>query len=111
MITYRSTHDIDLPELAALFRSAGWAWRASDPVKLAALVSGSLFVEGAWDEAGPGLVGFARAISDGVSNAYVSTVAVLPDYRGRGIGTELLRRLLSGRGAIRFLLHAEPGVK
>ena len=54
------------------------------------------------------LVGFARAISDGVSNAYVSNVAVLPDWRGRGIGREIVRRLVEGegKGRIRWVLHA-----
>ena len=110
MITYRSTHDaIDLVQLGELFTTAGWGWRAADPVKLAALVDGSRFVVSALD--GERLVGFARAISDGVTNAYVSTVAVLPAYRGRGIGAALVRKLLEGRDTIRFVLHAAPGVQ
>jgi ribosomal protein S18 acetylase RimI-like enzyme len=52
------------------------------------------------------LVGFARAISDGAFNAYISTVAVLPDYQKRGIGRELIRRLLDGRDNLQFVLHA-----
>jgi ribosomal protein S18 acetylase RimI-like enzyme len=111
-ITYSTEHAaIDLLQLGALFTSAGWGWRAADPAKLAALVEGSRFVVSALDAGGPGLVGFARAISDGVTNAYVSTVAVLPGYRGRGIGAELVRRLLDGKETIRFVLHAAPGVQ
>jgi PAS domain S-box-containing protein len=52
------------------------------------------------------LVGFARAISDGAFNAYISTVAVLPEYQKRSIGRELIRRLLDGRGHLQFVLHA-----
>jgi ribosomal protein S18 acetylase RimI-like enzyme len=123
MIVYRTDHSaIDLPQLATLFRTAGWAWRAEDPVKLAALLEGSRFVSSAHDDgaSAPGaarstpegvLVGFCRAISDGVTNAYVSTVAVLPEYRGKGIGAELVKRLLEGRDTIRFVLHAAPGVQ
>jgi ribosomal protein S18 acetylase RimI-like enzyme len=40
------------------------------------------------------VVGFITAISDGVLAAYIPLLEVLPDYRGRGIGTELARRLL-----------------
>ena len=40
------------------------------------------------------VVGFTTAISDGVLAAYIPLLEVLPDYRGRGIGTELARRLL-----------------
>jgi ribosomal protein S18 acetylase RimI-like enzyme len=110
MIAYRTDHSaIDLPQLAHLFTTAGWGWRAADLSKLAALVEGSRFVVSAHEEAR--LVGFARAISDGVTNAYVSTVAVLPEYRKRGIGAELVKRLLEGRDTIRFVLHAAPAVQ
>ncbi len=37
------------------------------------------------------LVGFCRVISDGASIAWLGDVFVLPEYRGRGIGTELVR--------------------
>ena len=110
MITYCKAHDaIDIPQLGALFISAGWGWRAEDPVKLAATVEGSRYVVAAKD--GDRLVGFARAISDGVTNAYVTTVAVLPAYQGRGIGAELVKRLLEGKETIRFVLHANPDVQ
>jgi ribosomal protein S18 acetylase RimI-like enzyme len=110
MITYRQDHDaIDLPQLGALFVTAGWGWRAENPPMLAAMVEGSRFVASAHD--GEKLVGFARAISDGVTNAYVTTVAVLPVYQRRGIGAELMRMLMEGRDTIRFVLHANPDVK
>ena len=35
-----------------------------------------------------------RAISDGVSDAYIQDMVVLPEYRGRGIGGAILRRIL-----------------
>ncbi len=63
--------------------------------ELARQVSGALFVVSAWD--GDVLAGFARAISDGVMNAYISTVAVLPAYRWPRIGREMMRLLLAGR--------------
>jgi GNAT superfamily N-acetyltransferase len=44
------------------------------------------------------VVGFVTAISDGVLSAYVPLLEVLPEYRGRGIGTELMRRLLARLG-------------
>src|SRR5262249_27365370 len=102
-IAYREDHDVDLDQLGGLFATAGWASRANDRARLAQMVQGVRFVVHAWD--GPRLAGFARAISDGVSNAYVSTVCVLPEYRGQGIGRELMRRLLHGRDDITFSLH------
>ena len=36
-------------------------------------------------------VGFSRTASDGVAFAYLADVYVLPEYRGRGLGLELVR--------------------
>jgi len=107
-IDYRETHAVDLTQLAALFRTAGWD-RGKDPARLAQQVEGARYVVSAWS--GERLVGFARAISDGATNAYVSTVAVLPEYRGRGIGREMIRRLVDGKDGILFVLHARPEVQ
>ncbi len=52
------------------------------------------------------LVGFARAVSDGVTVAYLADVYVLAAYRGRGLGIELVREILDGAGwPVRWLLH------
>jgi GNAT superfamily N-acetyltransferase len=52
-------------------------------------------------------VGFCRAASDGVSFVYLADVYVLPEYRGRGLGEELMREMID-RGPLadrRWLLH------
>jgi GNAT superfamily N-acetyltransferase len=52
-------------------------------------------------------VGFARAFSDGVSLVYLADVYVLPEYRGRGLGIELVREMVE-RGPladVRWVLH------
>lgn len=52
-------------------------------------------------------VGFARAFSDGVSLVYLADVYVLPEYRGRGLGVELVREMVE-RGPladVRWVLH------
>jgi ribosomal protein S18 acetylase RimI-like enzyme len=41
------------------------------------------------------VVGFVTAISDGVLSAFIPLLEVLPDQRGRGIGSELVRRMLA----------------
>lgn len=40
------------------------------------------------------VVGFITAISDGVLSAYIPLLEVLPRYRRRGIGTELMCRMM-----------------
>src|SRR5215469_5099296 len=83
-IVYREGHDVDLDQLATLFNSVGWQARAVDCARLRQQLVGAMFVVSAWK--GGTLVGFARAISDGATNAYISTVAVLPACQGQGIG-------------------------
>ena len=54
-------------------------------------------------------IGFARTVSDGASFAYLADVYVLPEYRGRGLGVELVREAVD-RGPYadrRWLLHTE----
>lgn len=46
------------------------------------------------DPAADRVVGFVTAISDGVQSAFITLLEVLPGYRDRGIGTELMRRIL-----------------
>jgi GNAT superfamily N-acetyltransferase len=52
-------------------------------------------------------VGFARAISDGVTLGYLADVYVLAPLRGRGLGLELVREALEGGPGwrVRWLLH------
>jgi ribosomal protein S18 acetylase RimI-like enzyme len=55
-------------------------------------------VELAVDEATGRIIGFASAVGDGGMVAFVPLLEVLPEWRGRGIGTELMRRLLARLG-------------
>jgi ribosomal protein S18 acetylase RimI-like enzyme len=73
----------------------GWPRRPS-PEQHLALLHGSSHVVLARD--GQRVVGFASAISDGVLSAYVPLLEVLPEHKGRGVGTELMRRLLDDLG-------------
>jgi GNAT superfamily N-acetyltransferase len=52
-------------------------------------------------------VGFARAFTDGVSIAYLADVYVLPEFRGRGLGVELVREMVDGSPFAdrKWLLH------
>lgn len=58
------------------------------------LLHGSDVIELATDEATGQVIGFATAITDGVLSAYIPLLEVLPAYQGRGIGSELVSRLL-----------------
>ncbi|HVC87117.1 MAG TPA: GNAT family N-acetyltransferase [Gaiellaceae bacterium] len=52
-------------------------------------------------------IGFCRAFTDGLAIAYLADVYVLADYRGRGLGEELVREMID-RGPyadVKWLLH------
>ncbi len=56
---------------------------------------------------GARVVGTARALSDGVGNAYVIDVWTHSGYRGRGIGTRMMRMLLDAVPGQHVYLQAD----
>jgi len=64
-------------------------------------------VVGVYDSATGAMIGFARAISDGAGFAYLADVYVDKQFRGRGLGAELVATMIDrGPGAsFRWTLH------
>jgi GNAT superfamily N-acetyltransferase len=54
-------------------------------------------------------VGFARAASDGAIVAYLADVYVLAEFRGRGLGLEIVRELIDNgpHADLTWLLHTD----
>jgi GNAT superfamily N-acetyltransferase len=52
-------------------------------------------------------IGFARAFTDGVAAVYLADVYVLPEFRGRGLGVELVREMVEASPwpDTKWLLH------
>lgn len=78
-------------DVRRLYDGSGW-WPGWDIDGIGRAIEASIAV-GAWD--GERLVGFSRAISDGVHRAYIEDVVIDPDYRGKGIGERLVALLVS----------------
>ena len=88
-LRYSITKDLPRADALALYRAAGW-FGPSDPApELDAMIANSFAVSAAFDPAGR-LLGMARALSDGVSDAYILDVVVHPDHRRQGIGRRLV---------------------
>ena len=91
MISYRTTVDDITPDMLTGF-FVDWPNPPSQTTHLRLLESSSHRVIAVDDEAGH-VVGFANAISDGILSAYIPLLEVLPEYQGRGIGREIMRRI------------------
>ncbi|MDI2130847.1 GNAT family N-acetyltransferase [Yinghuangia seranimata] len=100
---------------ARVDRDAVWAFLSSDAywgrwrerTDLEHQLDASWRVVGAYRRADGAMVGFARAVSDGRSFAYLADVYVLPETRGSGLGKELVRVIVEeGPGRdFRWMLH------
>ncbi len=106
---YRLSDDRRQVDLEAVWgflsTQAYWArWRTVEDVR--AQLADAWRVVGAYALDG-GQVGFARAVSDGVSLAYLADVYVLPAHRGLGLGRAVVDEMVErGPGReFRWMLH------
>jgi ribosomal protein S18 acetylase RimI-like enzyme len=101
----RARIDVDAVH-AFISRESYWG-RGRPRERVLRTVEGSTRVVGLYD--GEQQIGFARAVSDGVTVAYLADVYVLPAYRGRGLGLALVREIVDGGpgdwSEVRWLLH------
>ena len=85
-ITYRDDRDLPLDPLVALYRANAWS-----SAETGEAMRCSHSVVTAWAE--DRLVGLGNTLSDGHLVVYYPHLLVHPDFRRRGIGAEILRRL------------------
>ena len=96
MTDYRPIDPQDFQAVRQLLADSGWQTRVQDPVRFQKMMERAdrtiVVVEDSR------IIGFARALCDDVSNGYISMVVVAADKRGKGIGTEMVRRLIADDG-------------
>lgn len=82
-------------QLIRLYKDAGWWEKEYDenPDFLKALVPNSACFVGAFHE--NSMIGMGRALSDLSSDAYIQDVAVLKPFRGKGIGSKIIKKLIA----------------
>lgn len=91
-VRYQESYEgVSAEQLTGFF--AHWR-KPRTPAEHLAILQGSDSVVLAVDEPGGHVVGFVTALTDGVQAAFIPLLEVLPDYRGRGVGSELMRRVL-----------------
>lgn len=93
MFSCRITKDIPLDEVAILYREAGWITDDADTSFIVPMIGNSFCVCAAFNESGE-LAGMMRALSDGVSDAYILDLVVAGRFRRKGIGKQILDTLV-----------------
>lgn len=98
---------VDLDVIWDFLSTAAYWGKTRTRADIEKQVAGAWRIVGAYDKATGRLVGFARAVSDGVALAYLADVFVIRDARGNGLGKQLVEVMIDrGPGAnFRWMLH------
>lgn len=89
-IVERTDAEIEKTALSDLTEAVGWGRRSDE--KWHEILTRSKYLYSLWSQ--DKLVGFGRILEDGTMAMFYD-IAVHPDYQGQGLGTRIMRHLLS----------------
>lgn len=100
----RDIDDSELEVVRRLLQGAGWLDRVSDPNEFRELVSRSSRCIVAVEEGE--VIGFLLALTDGMSNGYISMVVVAEKHRRKGVGRALVHAVMGTNRDMTWVLRA-----
>ena len=106
-IKWKFNHnDVDWNELSNLYKIAPLGDKKPDDLKV--VFSNSMYKCFVYNE--KTLVGVGRALADGFDCSYICDVAIHPDFQGRGIGKDIVNKLVEfSKGHKKTILYANIG--
>ncbi|KPF70121.1 hypothetical protein IP84_03760 [beta proteobacterium AAP99] len=96
--------DGEIEAARQLLIAADWGARVSEPSVFTELLRRSPVALVAVRDGE--VLGFLRALTDGLFNGYISMVVVDPAWRGRGVGSALVRSVMGDRPEMTWVLRA-----